>query len=69
MIAHLKSQGSTVIVIAHNPSTLRQMDRLLYLAEGRVKLYGARDEVLKRLMGEERTDIPRVRNEQSTANR
>ncbi len=42
---------------------------LLYLAEGRVKLYGARDEVLKRLMGEERTDIPRVRNEQSTANR
>ncbi|MFV8409858.1 type I secretion system permease/ATPase [Vibrio owensii] len=69
LIAHLKSEGATVIVIAHNPSTLRQMDRLLYLAEGRLKLYGVRDEVLKRLMGEERTDIPRVRNEQSTANR
>ncbi|HHX8441426.1 TPA: type I secretion system permease/ATPase [Vibrio diabolicus] len=69
LIAHLKAQGSTIIVIAHNPSTLRQMDRLLYLAEGRVKLYGAKDEVLKRLMGEERTDIPRVRNEQSTASR
>ncbi|MGY5729123.1 type I secretion system permease/ATPase [Vibrio chemaguriensis] len=69
LIAHLKAQGSTIIVIAHNPSTLRQMDRLLYLAEGRVKLYGDKDEVLKRLMGEERTDIPRVRNEQSTASR
>lgn len=69
LIAHLKAQSTTIIVIAHNPSTLRQMDRLLYLADGRVKLYGAKDEVLKRLMGEERTDIPRVRNEQSTANR
>ncbi|WP_226421356.1 type I secretion system permease/ATPase [Vibrio sp. E14] len=69
LIAHLKAQGATIIVIAHNPSTLRQMDRLLYLAEGRVKLYGDKDEVLKRLMGEERTDIPRVRNEQSTASR
>ncbi|EGU9321855.1 type I secretion system permease/ATPase [Vibrio parahaemolyticus] len=63
LIAYLKSQGSTIVVIAHNPSTLRQMDRLLYLADGRAKLYGARDEVLKRLMGEDRTDIPRVKNE------
>ena len=69
VIAHLKARGSTVIVIAHNPSTLRQMDKLLYLSNGRVKLFGARDDVLKRLMGEERTDIPRVRNEQSTASR
>ncbi|WP_180761079.1 type I secretion system permease/ATPase [Vibrio parahaemolyticus] len=69
LIAHLKSQGSTIVVIAHNPSTLRQMDRLLYLADGRAKLYGARDEVLKRLMGEDRTDIPRVKNEQSAASR
>ncbi|MBE4005119.1 type I secretion system permease/ATPase [Vibrio parahaemolyticus] len=69
LIAYLKSQGSTIVVIAHNPSTLRQMDRLLYLADGRAKLYGARDEVLKRLMGEDRTDIPRVKNEQSAASR
>ncbi|EGQ7741199.1 type I secretion system permease/ATPase [Vibrio parahaemolyticus] len=69
LIAYLKSQGSTIVVIAHNPSTLRQMDRLLCLADGRAKLYGARDEVLKRLMGEDRTDIPRVKNEQSAASR
>ncbi|MGP8306102.1 type I secretion system permease/ATPase [Vibrio sp. YIC-376] len=67
LIKHLKEQGSTIIVIAHNASTLRQMDRLLYLADGRVQLYGARDEVLKRLMGKDKTDIPRVTNEQSTA--
>ncbi|CAE6930467.1 type I secretion system permease/ATPase [Vibrio sp. B1FLJ16] len=69
LIAHLKTQGVTIIVIAHNPSTLRQMDRLLYLADGQVKLYGARDEVLRRLMDKDKTDIPRVKNEQSTANR
>ncbi len=69
LIAHMKTQGVTIIVIAHNPSTLRQMDRLLYLADGQVKLYGARDEVLRRLMGKDKTDIPRVKNEQSTANR
>nr|WP_217906193.1 type I secretion system permease/ATPase [Vibrio natriegens] len=68
LIAHLKQQGTSIIVIAHNASTLRQMDRLLYLSDGRVKLYGARDEVLKRLMGKDKTDIPRVTNEQSTAN-
>nr|WP_319534579.1 type I secretion system permease/ATPase [uncultured Vibrio sp.] len=68
LIAHLKQQGTSIIVIAHNASTLRQMDRLLYLSDGRVKLYGARDEVLKRIMGKDKTDIPRVTNEQSTAN-
>lgn len=68
LIAHLKQQGTSIIVIAHNASTLRQMDRLLYLSDGRVKLYGARDEVLKRLMGKDKMDIPRVTNEQSTAN-
>ncbi len=69
LIAHLKTQGVTIIVIAHNPSTLRQMDRLLYLADGRVKLYGAREEVLRHLMVKDKTDIPRVKNEQSTVNR
>ncbi len=69
LIAHLKTQGVTVIVVAHNPSTLRQMDRLLYLSEGRVKLYGERDEVLRCLMGKDKMDIPRVKNEQSTVNR
>lgn len=60
VITHLKNQKATVIVIAHNPSTMRNMDRLLYLSEGRVKLYGEKNEVLKRLMGSSQTDIPRV---------
>ncbi len=67
LIANLKTQGVTIIVIAHNPSTLRQMDRLLYLADGQAKLYGSREEVLRHLMGKDKTDIPRVKNEQTTA--
>ncbi|MGR5210580.1 type I secretion system permease/ATPase [Vibrio rotiferianus] len=67
LIAHLKAQQTTVIIIAHNASTLRQMERLLYLSDGKAQLYGPREEVLKRLMGNDNTDIPRVRDERTTA--
>ncbi|MGR5194278.1 type I secretion system permease/ATPase [Vibrio rotiferianus] len=67
LIAHLKAQQATVIIIAHNASTLRQMERLLYLSDGKAQLYGPREEVLKRLMGNDNTDIPRVRDERTTA--
>lgn len=69
LIAHLKAKETTVIIIAHNASTLRQMDRLLYLSDGKAQLYGPREEVLKRLMGNDNIEIPRVRDERATAHR
>jgi ATP-binding cassette subfamily C exporter for protease/lipase len=50
-IALLKSQGCTVIVITHRTSVLPAVDKLLVLAEGQVRLFGPRDEVMARLRG------------------
>ncbi len=38
-----------VVVIAHRPSALAAVDRILVLGEGRVRLHGPRDEVLAQL--------------------
>jgi PrtD family type I secretion system ABC transporter len=48
-LADLKARGTTTIVIAHRPSILRSVDKLLVLRGGEVDLFGARDDVLPRL--------------------
>jgi PrtD family type I secretion system ABC transporter len=48
-IAHLKSQGTTVVVIAHRPSILGLADKLLVLRNGAVDAFGGRAEVIARL--------------------
>lgn len=45
----LKASGVTTIVIAHRPSVLQMVDRLLVLQDGQVSLYGTREQVLARL--------------------
>ena len=49
-IGRLKGQGATVVLVAHRPSLLRHVDRLLVLRDGAAVLFGARDEILPRLM-------------------
>lgn len=41
-----KRRGATVILIAHRPSMLSDVDQVLVLREGRVARFGSRDEVL-----------------------
>jgi PrtD family type I secretion system ABC transporter len=48
-IAHLKAQGTTVIVVAHRPSVLQHADKLLLLRNGMVDAFGARGEVIAKL--------------------
>jgi PrtD family type I secretion system ABC transporter len=49
-IGRLKARGTTVILVAHRPSLLVHVDKLLVLREGAGVLFGPRDEVLPRLM-------------------
>jgi ATP-binding cassette subfamily C protein/ATP-binding cassette subfamily C exporter for protease/lipase/ATP-binding cassette subfamily C protein EexD len=49
-IGRLKAAGTTVILVAHRPSLLVHVDKLLVLRDGAGVLFGARDEVLPRLM-------------------
>lgn len=45
----LKARGATVIIVAHRTGVLAAIDKLMVLRDGRVELFGARDEVIARL--------------------
>jgi ATP-binding cassette subfamily C protein len=45
----LKAKGRTVLIVAHRTGVLAAIDRLMLLREGRLELFGPRDEVLERL--------------------
>jgi ATP-binding cassette subfamily C exporter for protease/lipase len=51
VVAMLKSQGCTVVVITHRTNLLSVVDQMLVLAEGQARLFGPRDEVMARLRG------------------
>jgi PrtD family type I secretion system ABC transporter len=48
-IAHLKAQGTTVIVVAHRPSVLQHADKLLLLRHGMVDAFGDKQDVIAKL--------------------
>jgi PrtD family type I secretion system ABC transporter len=47
-ISELKRAGTTVVIISHRPSILGVTDQILVLAEGAVRMFGNRAEVLAR---------------------
>jgi ABC-type protease/lipase transport system fused ATPase/permease subunit len=44
-----KGWGATVIIVAHQPRILRPVDKLLVLRDGRMEMFGPRDEVIAKL--------------------
>lgn len=49
-ILDVRRRGGIAVVVAHRPSALAAVDQVLVLAEGRVQSFGARDEVLSRVL-------------------
>jgi ABC-type glutathione transport system ATPase component len=49
-LVKLKRHGRTILVVAHQPSTLRTADKVLVLKEGMVEAFGEREEVLRSVM-------------------
>ncbi|TYB82012.1 type I secretion system permease/ATPase [Maritimibacter fusiformis] len=47
-IRAIKAAGGAVLIMAHRPAAIAECDRLLVLAQGTVKAFGPRDEVLAR---------------------
>ncbi|MES3057711.1 type I secretion system permease/ATPase [Sphingomonas faeni] len=45
----LKARGCTIVIVSHKLGILPVVDRMLVLREGRVDLYGPRDEVLSKI--------------------
>jgi len=48
-IIGLKASGTTVVVIAHRPTLIAQLDQILLMHEGQVRLFGPREAVLAQL--------------------
>ena len=48
-IAHLKAQGTTVVVVAHRPSVLQHADKLLLLRHGAVDAFGDKADIIAKL--------------------
>jgi len=45
----LKARGATTIIVAHRPSAIAFVDKLLMLASGEVRAFGPRDEILEKI--------------------
>jgi len=63
-IGHMRGLGTTIIVIAHRPNILAQMDLVLVLKEGEASMFGARDQVLEQIRAPLRTVPTEVPNQQ-----
>ncbi len=50
VIDRLRDRKITSIVIAHRPNILRHVDSILVLRDGQIRLFGARDEILPRVI-------------------
>jgi len=48
-MAMLKSDNATVVLIAHRPSMVSQVDKILFLRDGVIETFGPREEVLPQL--------------------
>jgi len=49
-IRALKKMGKTVIVMAHRPSAIAAVDKLIMLRDGQIEAFGDKDEVLKKVV-------------------
>ena len=48
-IQALKARGAAVVIVAHRPSALTHVDKLLMLVDGEPRAYGPRDDVLNKI--------------------
>jgi ATP-binding cassette subfamily C protein len=49
-LSQLKAEGKTIFVVSHSRSVLPVVDKILLLRDGRIEVFGPRDEVLARMM-------------------
>jgi len=46
----LKAGGSTIVIVSHKPSVFRSADKMLMLRDGRIEMFGPRDQVMARVL-------------------
>lgn len=46
----LKAGGSTIVIVSHKPSVFRSADKMLMLRDGRIEMFGPREQVMARVV-------------------
>jgi ATP-binding cassette subfamily C protein EexD len=64
-ISELKKRGTTVVLVTHRPSILGITDKIAFMREGQLHLYGPRDEVLAALAPKPQPTITEQQGAQS----
>ena len=64
-IEAVKADGRTVVVIAHRPGAIANVDKLVMLEAGQIRAFGPKDEVLARVLKQARQDNGNVATIQS----
>src|SRR5262249_59130702 len=64
-IFELKKAGVALVIVGHRPSTLSAADKILFLKEGRVAMFGQRDHVLNTLQEASAGSLPGTSNPQA----
>jgi len=49
-IQRMKARGTTVVIIAHRPQVLQNVDKILVLANGTVTDFGLKDQILAKYL-------------------
>lgn len=57
----LKARGATAIIVAHRPAAIASVDKLLLLADGEIRAFGPRDEILQKLGASPMTGMRKAR--------
>jgi len=65
-IFELKKAGVALIIVGHRPSTLSVADKILFLKEGRVVMFGQRDEVLNAFKEASSASLPEISNPEAS---
>jgi len=60
-VTGVRQRGGIVVVVSHRPGVLDVVNKVLLLRAGRLAAFGARDEVLGRLLGSPSGNTPRPR--------
>jgi ABC-type glutathione transport system ATPase component len=53
-----------LVIVGHRPSTLSAADKILFLKEGRVAMFGERDRVLNALQERSAQSLPKTDNQE-----
>ena len=57
-IRRLKAAGTTTVIVAHRPSAIAEVDKLLVLMDGRVRTFGSKEEVYRLMSGARSQRMP-----------